>query len=346
MKRRRWIWILALVMAPGCAGGVKDAAHGVYSLAEDVVDVVAPMDTIVRPPPVDTVEVAPAADTLDAAPAEDLELPCAPSCDGIECGPDGCGGVCGTCPEAAPLCEDGACVVDCEPACDGKECGWDGCDGVCGHCIEGALCDDGTCVAASGEKWLSNETFGGAAADQAFPAEVAVGDVLAVRISGGPVDHPFRVKTLLFRLVSNPTFPGASCAPFHVRIWRDIAMPEPQELLFDSEVAGLGPFDLPGDGGPALVDLLALGVDDLVIGTGAIRVGIVAAGYTCDGTPSNLKVPVPFRDPVAAVTPATNWFFGAAGPGEVAAWHDAAGLGVEGNFVFRVLVDYGFVGEE
>jgi len=227
------------------------------------------------------------------------------------------------------------------PQCAGLECGWDGCDGVCGHCIEGALCDDGACVAASGEKWLFNEVFDGAAEAQPFPAEVVVGDVLGASFVGGAVDYPFRVKTLLFRLVSNPTFPGASCAPFHVRIWREIHVPEPQELLFDSEVSGLGPFDLPGDGGPALVDLLTLGVEDLVIETGAIRVGIVPAGYTCEGSPSNLKVPVPFRAPAAA-DPTTNWFHGAAAPGEPAAWHDAAGLGADGNFVFRVLVDYGY----
>ncbi|MBI4701308.1 MAG: hypothetical protein HY744_09140 [Deltaproteobacteria bacterium] len=35
---------------------------------------------------------------------------CAPECTGRECGDDGCGRSCGTCPAAAPTCEDGVCV--------------------------------------------------------------------------------------------------------------------------------------------------------------------------------------------------------------------------------------------
>jgi hypothetical protein len=73
---------------------------------------------------------------------------CAPTCDELECGDDGCGGSCGICTE--PLsCEAGVCVeVACEPACGGKVCGADGCGALCGACALGELCawDGAVCV--------------------------------------------------------------------------------------------------------------------------------------------------------------------------------------------------------
>jgi hypothetical protein len=54
---------------------------------------------------------------------------CTPACAGKECGKDGCGGTCGTCPEGE-LCVSDTCF--CKKQCGGKECGPDGCDGYCG----------------------------------------------------------------------------------------------------------------------------------------------------------------------------------------------------------------------
>ncbi len=91
--------------------------------------------------PVDAVEEADgrAAETVDST-------PCEPQCGERECGDDGCGGSCGTCPEAAPVCgEDGLCKLPCEPQCGEKECGDDGCNGSCGECAEDETCVDGTC---------------------------------------------------------------------------------------------------------------------------------------------------------------------------------------------------------
>ncbi len=73
---------------------------------------------------------------------------CVPQCTDKECGPDGCGGQCGTCPVAAPQCgDDGLCHIQCDPACDGKECGPDGCGGDCGTCpLAAPICgEDGIC---------------------------------------------------------------------------------------------------------------------------------------------------------------------------------------------------------
>ena len=70
---------------------------------------------------------------------------CTPDCEGKECGDDGCDGDCGSCPEAAPTCKEGKCVVDCEPDCAQKECGDDGCGGDCGECDDGLGCTEDKC---------------------------------------------------------------------------------------------------------------------------------------------------------------------------------------------------------
>ncbi len=75
---------------------------------------------------------------------------CIPLCDSKECGDDGCGGTCGNCPGAAPICTDsGLCVATCAPSCNGKECGPDGCGSQCGNCPQAApFCDaQGMCQA-------------------------------------------------------------------------------------------------------------------------------------------------------------------------------------------------------
>ncbi len=73
---------------------------------------------------------------------------CAPQCGNKECGDDLCGGTCGTCPEVAPVCDNGTCALECFPDCDGKECGPDGCGGSCGDCPGGTCIDAACCVPA------------------------------------------------------------------------------------------------------------------------------------------------------------------------------------------------------
>ncbi|MCB9736877.1 MAG: hypothetical protein H6745_30215 [Deltaproteobacteria bacterium] len=73
---------------------------------------------------------------------------CAPRCDGVSCGDDGCGGSCGRCLDPAnPYCTDGACVAACVPDCDGHDCGPDGCGGECGVCGVGTYCVLDKCLA-------------------------------------------------------------------------------------------------------------------------------------------------------------------------------------------------------
>ncbi len=70
---------------------------------------------------------------------------CVPDCSGKQCGDDGCGASCGTCP-AGQHCASGACVPDCVPDCFEKQCGDDGCGGTCGVCPAGTHCEVTTCV--------------------------------------------------------------------------------------------------------------------------------------------------------------------------------------------------------
>ena len=79
---------------------------------------------------------------------------CVPDCSGKECGDDGCGGICGTCP-AGKTCavagpDAGHCVPTCTPICDGLECGDGGCTDrpdACGVCGAAQACVEGRCVA-------------------------------------------------------------------------------------------------------------------------------------------------------------------------------------------------------
>ena len=84
---------------------------------------------------------------------------CTVDCEGKMCGPDGCGGFCGTWATGDEACsglpcgDDGLCVTleDCVPNCDSdlcggssscapKSCGSDGCGGSCGICPDDQLC--------------------------------------------------------------------------------------------------------------------------------------------------------------------------------------------------------------
>ena len=93
---------------------------------------------------VDTIGAADAPDDSAEGSAADGDAPCVPDCAGRECGANGCGGSCGTCPIVAPACtEEGLCCV---PACGAQQCGPDGCDGTCGVCEYPLQCLGGSCV--------------------------------------------------------------------------------------------------------------------------------------------------------------------------------------------------------
>jgi len=73
---------------------------------------------------------------------------CQPSCDGKKCGPDGCGGSCGTCPSGSHCSNQSGLCVPC--SCAGKQCGGDGCGNSCGQCGWNQWCMNGQCMGGGG----------------------------------------------------------------------------------------------------------------------------------------------------------------------------------------------------
>ncbi len=140
---------------------VADVAHG------DTVDVLA---ADVRDVSGDMGDGTESAEEVASDVVVDVISLC--GCAGKECGPDGCGVVCGACGNgfacvlgqclSLSACGDGICSVGedysgcpadctCVPACLGKECGDDGCGGSCGGCGASEVCNQnlGLCEADS-----------------------------------------------------------------------------------------------------------------------------------------------------------------------------------------------------
>lgn len=84
---------------------------------------------------------------------------CTPSCLG-NCGPDGCGGSCGSCQQGFS-CEVNKCVQGCTRSCSGRTCGSDGCGGSCGSCGKGYQCSgSGNCELDPSAVWVITVTKG------------------------------------------------------------------------------------------------------------------------------------------------------------------------------------------
>lgn len=140
----------ACVVDPGAATcGAGTARVGDQCVVVDAVgDGLIAADTALEP------DVGAAADTsteLDSGlEADTVEAACIPQCASKMCGPDGCGGSCGTCTDAeSPHCDEltGKCGAVCVPACVNKNCGPDGCGGACGSCGSDATCQaSGSCL--------------------------------------------------------------------------------------------------------------------------------------------------------------------------------------------------------
>ncbi|NUN15456.1 MAG: hypothetical protein HUU55_17670 [Myxococcales bacterium] len=75
-----------------------------------------------------------------------VDAACVSDCGKKQCGPDGCGGTCGTCGTNAVCSSEGVCEATCVAQCAEKECGPDGCGGLCGQCDAGETCNEGACV--------------------------------------------------------------------------------------------------------------------------------------------------------------------------------------------------------
>ena len=128
---------------------------GVEAVAGDIsddhtgVDAVAPLDRVDDTPDIDP-------EVLDVS---EVDV-CEPQCDGMECGPDMCGGLCGFCP-GNDVCTLGQCK-SCKADCDFKECGPDGCGDLCGTCPSKFSCVSQVCVApaCTADETIYVEDFG------------------------------------------------------------------------------------------------------------------------------------------------------------------------------------------
>ena len=150
--------------------GSKRRPRGGARAARRVLDQLARLAPLARVAPLVAAVTAVGAFTVGSAGCLSIERPaavtCEPACVDRECGDDGCGGVCGACPAAAPYCNEGVCSAECLPACGGNECGDDGCGGSCGTCPPAAPeCVAGlcalSCTPACGARECGDDGCGG-----------------------------------------------------------------------------------------------------------------------------------------------------------------------------------------
>jgi len=114
---------------------------------------------------------------------------CIPKCDGKDCGIDGCGGKCGTCP-ANHECIASSCI--CVPDCANRECGDDGCGNDCSPgcagdvtCLPGGKCaQSGPCSSSTTLTCASSSSTG----DNGWSGNSDVMDVYSC--SGVPAHGP------------------------------------------------------------------------------------------------------------------------------------------------------------
>jgi len=135
-----------------------------------------------------------------------------PACGDRQCGDDGCGGSCGSCPDYH-RCVDGHC--QCFPDCRGStSCalGADGCGGSCQDCVAGHVCVGAVCVCPAGQRECQGScqlpnACGGCSA---LPvAGSAAGDCLVYQGCASPEA----------RLVVSACTPGQCCVGGVCRSW-------------------------------------------------------------------------------------------------------------------------------
>ena len=200
---------LALLLASGCGGRVKCGAGTVEQDGQCVVV----DDLVTECGPGTERDGATCRSTAQAAPNNDT---CTPSCDGKECGDDGCGGICALCTDdTKPFCnlESNTCeAYECFPTCPEEwQCGDDGCGGSCGDCpsdtpfcapdntcqvecvpdCDGRTCGDDGCGGVCGDPCGDGETCNDGG--QCVPSEwqcapIAYGDGTVCDCACGAID--------------------------------------------------------------------------------------------------------------------------------------------------------------
>jgi hypothetical protein len=177
---------------------------------ESIEDIVEAVDTTANNEATtwDTEEVGEAVGTVETTP--DAEV-CVPDCVAKNCGPDECGGSCGTCDNDQFCTALGRCV--CAPECSGKECGDDGCGGDCGPCsgyeacVSPGLCEKVAVIdGATGLVWQI-ETVGKTWTDA---KDYCSSNSAELPGSGWHLPNIDELRTLIAGCPS--TAPGGSCS--------------------------------------------------------------------------------------------------------------------------------------
>lgn len=143
----KWVLLLGCALMPACTGkapsgpltadvredtGAQDAILDASVETSQVIDLGETFD--------DVADLAKGDDTIEIADLIEEEI-CIPGCDGKQCGPDGCGGLCGMCDDENP-CTDDLCSIDqlCHFYANQHKCD----DGD--PCTAADQCEDGECV--------------------------------------------------------------------------------------------------------------------------------------------------------------------------------------------------------
>ena len=166
------------------------------------------------------------------------ESSCDPQCAGKECGPDGCGSACGVCDGPQEECSNGLCI--CLPHCVGKDCGPDGCAGTCGQCAPAQYeCVNGlcTCTPACGGKECGSDGCGGSCGSCPSPYQCQAGSCACVPGSGcNPVNDG---DTISIRSSKWNLYCAAESSGQHV-VHCDKASPAPWGLYTVHKTGGSG----------------------------------------------------------------------------------------------------------
>ena len=167
-KRLIWVGLFTgILLSLGCSDdpdvGGADAATLILDRGVTGGDTGQPPASDTGQPPASDTGNPPQADSTppvsDIAPLPDQMQPdmCVPACAAKQCGPDGCGGQCGTCSSGYKCNSKSQCEKICVPSCSGKSCGSDGCSGSCGSCSSGYSCSNYKCTCSSPTTRLYNK---------------------------------------------------------------------------------------------------------------------------------------------------------------------------------------------
>lgn len=117
--------------------------------------------------------------------SSDPDAPCVPTCTGVECGDDGCGGSCGSCESGFACNEWGQCLSTCVPDCSGKTCGDNGCGSTCGNCPSPWVCLAFSCCMPQCDDAVCGDDGCGRTCGSCEAGQVCVDGACCTQLCGG-----------------------------------------------------------------------------------------------------------------------------------------------------------------